>query len=61
VWAGLRGAVSLAAALSIPSHIPNRDMMLVLTFGVVFFTLLVQGLTIKPLLMHQGLVAQSAS
>lgn len=50
VWAGLRGAVSLAAALSLPSTLPGHDTLLVLTFGVVLFTLLVQGLTIEPLL-----------
>jgi len=46
-WAGLRGAVSLAAALSLPGRLPNRALLLALTFGVVFFTLLAQGLTIK--------------
>jgi CPA1 family monovalent cation:H+ antiporter len=54
-WAGLRGGVSLAAALSIPLSLAERDILLVLTFGVVLFTLLVQGLTIHPLLGRLGL------
>jgi CPA1 family monovalent cation:H+ antiporter len=62
VWAGLRGAVSLAAALSLPAGLADRDLLLVLTFGVVLFTLLTQGLTIAPLLRRFGLVEpQSAS
>jgi CPA1 family monovalent cation:H+ antiporter len=54
-WAGLRGGVSLAAALSIPLSLSERDILLVLTFGVVLFTLLVQGLTIHPLLDRLGM------
>ncbi len=55
VWGGLRGAVSLALALSIPltlgtTPFPGRGTLLVMTFGVILFSLLVQGLTIKPLL-----------
>jgi CPA1 family monovalent cation:H+ antiporter len=43
LWAGLRGAVSLAAALSLPHALPQRDLLLALTFGVVLVILLVQG------------------
>lgn len=50
VWGGLRGAVALAAALSIPAaDVPERSTVLLMTFGIVVFTLLVQGLTIRPL------------
>ena len=42
-WAGLRGAVSVALALSIPASLPNRELIQGVTFGVVLFTLLVQG------------------
>lgn len=49
-WAGLRGAVSLAAALSLPSSTPQHDLLLALTFGLVLFTLLGQGLTMQPLM-----------
>lgn len=56
-WAGLRGGVSLAAALSVPLALPQRDLLLTLTFGVVLFTLLGQGLTIRPLLDRLGIAA----
>lgn len=48
VWGGLRGALALALALSLPSTFPYREQILNLTFGVVIFSILVQGLTIKP-------------
>ena len=50
VWAGLRGAVALAAALSLPLGLPDRDLLLTLTLGIVLFTLIAQGLTMRPLL-----------
>ena len=50
VWGGLRGALALALALSLNSAFPYREQILNLTFGVVIFSILVQGLTIKPLL-----------
>lgn len=50
VWGGLRGALALALALSIDKHFPERSRILDLTFGVVVFSILVQGLTIRPLL-----------
>ncbi len=58
-WGGLRGAVSLALALSLSHAIPNRDLILSLTFAVVLFTLLVQATTIGPLLRKLGLSGQS--
>jgi CPA1 family monovalent cation:H+ antiporter len=48
-WSGLRGAVAVAMALSLPLHIPHRELMLEITFGIVLFTLVVQGMTIEPL------------
>jgi CPA1 family monovalent cation:H+ antiporter len=54
-WSGLRGAVSLAAVLSLPLSLPRRDLLLTLTYGVVLFTIVVQGLTISPLLERLGL------
>src|SRR5436190_6353005 len=45
-WAGLRGAVAVAMALSLPAAIPQRDLLQEITFGVVLFTLLFQGTTI---------------
>lgn len=50
VWGGLRGALSLALALSLASVFPYRGEILNVTFGVVVFSILVQGLTIKPFL-----------
>jgi CPA1 family monovalent cation:H+ antiporter len=50
VWGGLRGALALALALSLDDTFPNRLQVLDLTYGVVIFSILVQGLTIKLLL-----------
>jgi NhaP-type Na+/H+ or K+/H+ antiporter len=50
VWGGLRGALALALALSLDNTFPDRTRVLDLTFGVVVFSILVQGLTVKPLL-----------
>jgi CPA1 family monovalent cation:H+ antiporter len=44
-WTGLRGAVATALALSIPPGIPDRELLQGITFGIVLFTLLVQGTT----------------
>jgi CPA1 family monovalent cation:H+ antiporter len=49
-WGGLRGSVSIALALSVPMALEGRDEIIATVFGVVLFTLLVQGLTTKPLL-----------
>ncbi len=49
VWGGLHGSLSLALVLSLNDKFPDRGRMLVLTFGVVAFSIIVQGLTIKPL------------
>jgi CPA1 family monovalent cation:H+ antiporter len=53
-WAGLRGAVALAAALSLPTSLPGRDLLLTLTFVLALFTILAQGLTTRPLLERLG-------
>jgi CPA1 family monovalent cation:H+ antiporter len=49
-WAGMRGAISLAAALAVPTSVAERPEILLLTFGVIGVTLLGQGLTLGPLL-----------
>ncbi|MVO98591.1 cation:proton antiporter [Paenibacillus lutrae] len=54
-WGGLKGSLSIALALSLPTTFEGRDNILVLTFSVVLFSLLVQGLTIKPLVKKLGL------
>ena len=45
-WSGLRGAVAVAMALSLPADIPQRELLQEITFGVVLFTLLFQATTI---------------
>jgi monovalent cation/hydrogen antiporter len=55
-WAGMRGAVSLAAALALPlttdagARFPNRELIIFLTFGVILGTLVGQGLTLPMLI-----------
>jgi len=48
VWGGLRGALSLALALSLDSRFPYRDQILNLTLGVVVLSILVQGRSLSP-------------
>jgi len=49
-WAGMRGIVSLAAAMALPSAFPYRNLIVLTAFAVVLGTLVIQGLTLKPLL-----------
>lgn len=57
-WCGMRGTVTLAAALALPTGLeggapfPYRDLILITAFGVVLGTLVLQGLTLRPLLLH---------
>ncbi|HZO88507.1 MAG TPA: sodium:proton antiporter [Chthonomonadaceae bacterium] len=53
-WGGLRGAVALALALGLPPQTPQRATILTAAFTVVAFSVIVQGLTIKPLLRRLG-------
>ena len=57
-WAGMRGIVSLAAAMALPAAFPYRDLIVLTAFLVVLGTLTIQGLTLKPLLrslnLHDG-------
>lgn len=55
-WGGLRGSVSIALALSVPQAIAARDEIVTIVFGTVLFTLLTQGLTMKPLLQWLNLL-----
>lgn len=57
-WAGMRGAVSLAAALALPGSFPQRDLVVFLTFAVIVATLVGQGLTLPPLIRRLGLVTR---
>ncbi len=59
-WGGLRGALSLALALSLPAAIgSDRETLRTLAFGVVLFTLLVQAPTMRPLIRKLGIVVRS--
>src|SRR5215208_2804949 len=59
-WSGMRGAVSLAAALAVPlqtqtgAEFPQRDLILFLTYCVIFATLVFQGLTLPSLIVYLG-------
>jgi monovalent cation:H+ antiporter, CPA1 family len=53
-WAGLRGAVSVALALSLPADLPHRDLLQGITFGIVLFTLIVQGSSTGWLVRRSG-------
>ena len=53
-WAGLRGAVSLAAALALPRDFPERDLILLVTFAVIIVTLVGQGLTLPWVVRRAG-------
>ncbi|MGV2827859.1 cation:proton antiporter [Myxosarcina sp. GI1(2024)] len=55
-WGGLRGSVSIAVALSVPVFLNGREEIIDTVFGVVLFTLLVQGLTTKWLLGSLNLI-----
>ena len=48
-WGGLRGALTIAMVLSLPRDFPQHDMLVSATFSVVFFTILVQGLSMEHL------------
>jgi CPA1 family monovalent cation:H+ antiporter len=55
-WGGIRGAVCMVLALSLPKDLPLRQLLMAMIFAVVIFTLLVQGLSIKTLLHRLGLI-----
>ncbi len=55
-WAGMRGAVSLAAALALPVAFPQRELLQFLAFCVIIATLVGQGLTLSPLIKALGIV-----
>jgi Na+/H+ antiporter len=60
-WSGMRGAVSLAAALALPLEasdgqpFPHRNLIIFVTFGVIFATLVLQGLTLPSLIRRLGI------
>ena len=54
-WAGMRGVVSLAAALALPLRFPGRDIIVFLAFSAIFATLVLQGTTLGPLIRWLGI------
>lgn len=64
-WTGMRGVVSLAAALALPTLLvdgtpfPHRDLIVCLTFCVILVTLVLQGLTLPPLIRLLGLAGEA--
>jgi monovalent cation/hydrogen antiporter len=53
-WVGIRGAVSLVAALALPDDFPDRQLIVFLTFSVIVATLVVQGLTLPAVIRLLG-------
>lgn len=53
-WGGLRGALALALALGLPQQLPERSQVISVSFAVVAFSVIVQGLTMKPFLQYLG-------
>jgi CPA1 family monovalent cation:H+ antiporter len=49
-WAGMRGIVTLAAAMALPADFPQRGLIVFVAFGVTLGTLVIHGLTLKPML-----------
>lgn len=54
-WAGMRGVVTLAVALTVPETMPGHDQMIVIAFGVILVTVLVQGSTLGLLIRWTGI------
>ena len=54
VFAGMRGGLSLALALALPDHLPDREEIIDAVFAVVLFTLIIQGIALEPLLQRLG-------
>ncbi len=60
-WGGLRGALALALALSLPADLPRREDILIVAFAVVAFSVIVQGLTARFALGWLGLASKQAA
>ena len=55
VWGGIHGSVSLALVLTLPLDFPHHGQILAMTFGVVAFSIVLQGLTVAPLMRRLGI------
>ena len=56
IWGGLRGALSMVLALSLPKHLPLRDLIVNMVFGVVLLSILIQGLSMTSLARRLGVI-----
>ncbi|HEX8697441.1 MAG TPA: Na+/H+ antiporter [Myxococcaceae bacterium] len=54
-WSGLRGAISMVLVLGLPENFPHRELLVNMTFGVVVLSIIIQGLTMAPLLRRLGI------
>ena len=54
-WSGMRGAISLAAALALPASVEQRELLIFVTVGVIAVTLVGQGMTLGPLMRRLGI------
>ncbi|WP_338864892.1 Na+/H+ antiporter [Myxococcus stipitatus] len=54
-WSGLRGAISMVLVLSLPPDFPHRELLVNMTFGVVVLSIIIQGLSMAPLLRKLGI------
>ena len=61
IWAGLRGALTIALALGLPRGTPSRELLIDMAFGEVLFTLIGQGLTLPLLVRRLGFARPGAA
>jgi CPA1 family monovalent cation:H+ antiporter len=59
VWGGLRGALTITLALALPPAMPARQQLIAMAFGVVLFSLLVQGVTLSIVVQRAGLARRA--
>ncbi|HEY0582217.1 MAG TPA: cation:proton antiporter, partial [Chloroflexota bacterium] len=59
VWGGLRGALTITLALALPPDMPARQQLIAMAFGVVLFSLLVQGVTLSIVVQRAGLARRA--
>ncbi|MDP3277087.1 MAG: Na+/H+ antiporter [Deltaproteobacteria bacterium] len=57
-WGGLRGGLSMVLALALPVSLPHRELLITMTFGVVVISILLQGLTMGPLLRRLKVITK---
>ena len=60
-WGGLRGALSMVLALSLPIDFPHRAQLIAMTYGVVLLSLVLQGMSMPWLIRRLGLGRDAAS